>query len=98
MDTSCSYTNDTMYVSTDERWLINRLIGFSQSHPESVEIIRCPEDNDDCIYCKVPAKWLKISPPRKRELTDEQRAETAERLKNARNKHKNQAMEGDEDV
>ena len=42
--------------------------------------------------------WLKISPPRKRELTDEQRAETAERLKNARNKHKNQAMEEDEDV
>jgi len=84
MDTSCSYTGDAMYVSTDERWLINRLMRFHDSRPGEVEIIRHAEENDGCLYCKVPAKWLKISPPVKRDLTEEQRAAMAERLKNCR--------------
>ena len=42
-------------------------------------------ENDDGSICfKVPKKWLKIRPPRTRNLTDEQRQELAERLKKAR--------------
>lgn len=82
METCCNYTGNVMYVSTDERWLINRLMRFKESHPDAVEIIRLPNDNDGCLYCKVPSNWLKITPPAKRELTDEQRAAIADRLKN----------------
>lgn len=84
METCCNYTGDTMFISTDERWLINRLMRFHENRPGDVEIIRRPENNDGCLYCKVPANWLKITPPAKRELTDEQRAAMAERLKNYR--------------
>ena len=83
METCCNYTGDTMYVSTDERWLINRILRFADKHPDKVTVIRMPENNDGCLYCKMPSKWLKITPPAKRELTDEQRAELAERLKNS---------------
>lgn len=84
METCCNYTGDAMFISTDERWLINRLMRFKESRPDDVEIIRTTENNDGCLYCKVPADWLKITPPAKRELTDEQKAEMAERLKNCR--------------
>lgn len=82
METCCNYTDGTMYVSTDERWLINRILRFKQQKPDDVKIIAMPENNDGCLYCTVPAKWLKITPPVKRELSDEQRAEMANRMKN----------------
>lgn len=50
METACNYTDKTMYVSTDERWLINRLLEFKELYPEEVHIIKFPEDNDGCLY------------------------------------------------
>lgn len=82
METCCNYTSDTMFVSTDERWMINRIMRFAEKHPGAVAIIKEPQDNDGCLYCKMPSNWLKITPPVKRELTDEQRAAAAERFKN----------------
>lgn len=38
------------------------------------------------IVATVPAKWMKMSPSKKRELTDEQRKELAERLAKSRSK------------
>ena len=86
METSCTYTCETMFLSTDERRLINRILRFRESRPNDVEIIKMPEENDGCLYCKLPAKWLKITPPSVRVLTDDQRAKSAERLKKAREK------------
>ena len=86
METSCTYTCETMFLSTDERRLINRILRFRESRPNDVEIIKMPEENDGCLYCKLPAKWLKITPPAERVLTDDQRAKAAERLKKAREK------------
>lgn len=83
METCCNYIDKTMFVSTDERWLINRIMKFSKAHPNSVEVIRYPERNDGCLYCKLPSNWLKITPPAKREMTAEQKAAAAERLRNA---------------
>ena len=84
METCCNYTSDKMYISTDERWLINRLLRFKEQRPNDVEIIRMPEENDGCLYCTVPADWLKVTPPAKREFTEEQKAAAAERMANAR--------------
>jgi len=84
METACEYTDETMVVSTDERWLINRILKFKEQRPDDITIIRLPENNDGCLYCKMPANWLKISPPAKRNLTDEQRKEIGQRLQNCR--------------
>ena len=84
METGCNYTDKTMYVSTDERWLINRLLKFKETHSDEMHIIKYPEDNDGCLYLSVPAKWLKITPPRKHELSEEQRIISAQRLLAAR--------------
>ena len=92
METCCNYTdNKRMYISTDERWLINRILKFAEQKPNDVAIIRKPEENDGCLYCAVPTSWLKITPPTKREFTEEQKAAAAERMANARNNKKNGA-------
>lgn len=88
MDTGCAYTDNNMYVSTDERWLINRLLKFAEQKPDNVTILKRPEENDGCLYCIVPSNWLKITPPAKRDLTEEQKQALSERMANARNSKK----------
>lgn len=88
METTCEYLDETMYITTDERWLINRLLRFKEKYPDDVTIIAYPENNDGCLYCKVPSTWLKITPPAKREFTEEQKAAAAERMAKARENRK----------
>ena len=88
METCINYCSDECaYVSSDERRWVNRIRKLNDEHPEEVRIIREPENNDGCIYATVPIKWVRIAPPPKRELTDEQRDELRERLALARNSH-----------
>ena len=82
METSVTYTSDRAFLSTDERWLITRIGRLAEKHPDSVNIIRQPQENDGCLYCEIPSKWVKITPPKTIDLTDEQRAERAERMRN----------------
>lgn len=98
METSVTYTSDKAFLSTDERWLITRIGRLAEKHPDSVNIIRQPHQNDGCLYCEIPSKWVKITPPKTIELTDEQRAERAERMRNARMLRGNEANQDDEDV
>ena len=87
METSCTYTDkDRMYLSTDERRLITRILRVYEKHPDDVTIIKRPEENDGCLYCIVPPSWLKITPPVKRELTEEQRKASSERMAYMREK------------
>lgn len=82
METACGYLSDKlMWVSTDERKWINRLLKMAEEHPDEVTVVCRPEENDGCLYLKCPASYLKISPPRRRNLTDEQHAALSERLK-----------------
>ena len=85
METCINYcTTDCAYISSDERHWINRVRKLKEDHPEEVRIIREPEKNDGCIYATVPVKWVRVSPPVKRNLTDEQREEIRNRLANGR--------------
>jgi hypothetical protein len=56
--------------------LNNKLTRLAEEYPQEVEII-----NSELF--RVPARWVKISPPRK--MSEEQRQQASERLKNARN-------------
>lgn len=75
-----------MYVSSDEKKFINRILRLKENYPDDVEIIKLPEENDGCVYATVPIKWLKLSPPRVNNMTESQRQEIAERLASYRKK------------
>lgn len=76
----------TGVVSTNERKWINKLIKLAEAHPNDVHIMKRPEENCGALLIAVPKTWFKISPPRQRTLSEEQRAVLSERLKDARQK------------
>lgn len=81
METGFNYCGDKQaYFSSDERKWIKKIHKLKEQHPDEIEIIREPENNDGCIYCKLPAAWLKVSPPARRELTPEQREASSRRM------------------
>lgn len=82
METCINYCNDKKaFVSSDERRWINRVRKLNEEYPEEVRIIRQPEKNDGCIYATVPIKWVRVNPPKKVNLTEEQKDELRKRAK-----------------
>lgn len=73
-------------VSSSELKQINKIKKLHEAHPEEVEVIIEPEDNYGVIVARMPKSYIKISPPRKVNYTDEQRVAMAERMKAARDK------------
>lgn len=65
--------------------LKNRVLRLAEEYPDEVEIRREPDDNGGFLVAKIPAKWVKITPPRRLELTDEKKEELRERIKVAQN-------------
>lgn len=82
METCINYCwTECAYVSSDERRWINRVRKLAEEHPEQVKILREPQENDGCIYATVPVKWVRVTPPKKVALTDEQRQKLSDRFK-----------------
>lgn len=88
IETCCEYTDKTLFVSSDHQKWINKIKKLAEQYPDDVEIKNRPEENDGCICATMPSDWLRISPPRRVEMTEEQKAELAERLRLAREKQK----------
>lgn len=87
METAMGYLTEDegrAWFSSDERKWRNRIMKLAEEYPEQVKITVYPEDNDGCINAWIPAKWIRVKPPIKRNLTDEQRMAMSERLKKAR--------------
>jgi hypothetical protein len=72
----------TASVYTHSRKLQNKLNKLVDINPDIS--VRC-QDKESTTYI-VPKKWIKVSPPRQVNYTDEQKAAMAERLATARNK------------
>ena len=69
------------WYSSDSKW-IARMVQLANERPDEVKII-CKDEDGLMVRC--PVAWFKPpKPPIKRELTPEQRAEAAARLKVAR--------------
>ena len=80
METCFNYcSKEHGYFSSDERKFISKVRKLKEKYPEEVRIIAEPENNDGCIYCKLPVSWFKIIP--KRVLTEENRQKAAERAR-----------------
>jgi hypothetical protein len=71
------------FCSSEQKW-VNKISKLKDQHPNEVEIVRSAEENDGMVYAKLPLSWLKISPPRQVNYTEEQKAAMAERLAAAR--------------
>ena len=61
---------------------INKVKALKEKYPDEVEI--CVENADGSIVAHIPTSWVRITPPQKRELTEEEKEVLRERLKNAR--------------
>lgn len=69
------------WYSDESKW-VNRIRQLAADN-DNVRIIR---DDGDSILAHCPVSWFKPpKPPIKRNLTDEQRAEMAERMRYAKN-------------
>lgn len=79
-------TNEKIYatISSNEQKWINKVRSYAEQKPEDVQIICAPENNQGYILAHVPKTWMKLSPPRAVNYTDEQRAALAERMIKAR--------------
>ncbi len=85
METCFNYCDiDKGFFSSDERRWINKIRKLKEIYPDDIRIIAEPETNDGCIYCQLPTSWLKIQPKRKIDMSDEERAVLAERLRSIR--------------
>ena len=87
METAMGYLTEDegrAWFSSDEKKWKNRIMKLAEEYPEQVKITVYPEDNDGCINAWIPAKWIRVKPPIKRNLTEEQRMAMSERLKKAR--------------
>lgn len=73
------------FTSSETKW-INKIKKLANEYPDEVKIMYEPDDNQGYLVAHVPKSWIKVSPPRKCNYTDEQRAAMAERLAAARNK------------
>ena len=87
METCFNYcSREAGFFSSDERAWINKIHKLKEKYPDLVTILAEPENNDGCIYVKMPVKFLRIQGPANRaELTDEEKAEIRERLTSAKN-------------
>lgn len=97
LETCCEYIDKTMWVSSDQQKIVNRVRKLAEQYPESVTIKRFPEQNDGCIYASMPADWLRLSPPRKVEMTEEQRKAASERGKTLAQKKKEKRLLAEHD-
>lgn len=59
---------------------ISRIRKLAEQYPDECQITA--ENPDGTIVAHFPVRWIKINPPK--ELTEEQRAEIAERFKKSR--------------
>lgn len=73
------------FYSAERKW-INKILRLAEDRSGEVTILAYPDDNDGAILAHIPKSWMKVSPPAKRTMTDDQRAAAAERLRLAREK------------
>lgn len=77
-----NYADDMASVYTFDKKLQNKLNRLAETRTDVEVVERCGE----WATYKVPKNFIKVSPPRQVNYTDEQKAAMAERLAAARNK------------
>ena len=84
METSCTYTGKYAYFSSDEKKWRTKIEKLAKEHPDEVTIIRHAEENDGCVYARIPSYYMKIQPKKRSNMSDEQKLAVRERLAKSR--------------
>ena len=87
-------TDKTCTLSLTSQKYINKIRKLYEKAPEQFEAFKINPDGS--VYARVPLKWLKISIPRVKEMTEEQKQKAAERFRKYR-ENKNQQI-NEEDI
>ena len=85
---ACNTKDDALFFSSTEYNWKQRILKLAEEHPDEVTIIKRPEENDGCIYAKMPVSYLKLQPKRKIEMTDEEREVMMQRMRQMTEKRK----------
>lgn len=62
METCCEYTDSVMWVSTDERRMITRMMKLIAEHPDETEIIKRPEEKRRLSLLQSPCDVVEDCP------------------------------------
>lgn len=90
METSFNYCDkEEAYFSSDERKWISRIRRLQGKYPDKVFILKQPEENDGCIYCRLPVSALSLNLRASKPLTEEQRQARIANLARARQSRNN---------
>ena len=73
----------TATVTFSQGKYINKILSLAETHPE-VEILERPESNDGYLYARIPVSWVKVSPPRNSNMSDEMKEQFADRMRQRR--------------
>lgn len=74
--------DDHAVISTDDRKWVNKIYKLAEERPDEVEIKHVFKDG--FVTAHVPKSWIKVRPPVKRQLTEEQKKAYGERMRKAR--------------
>lgn len=74
----------TAVVTFSQGKYITKIKKLAEKYPDECKIVA--ENNDGSILAHIPVNWVKISRI-KREISEEQRLQSAERLRNYRRNH-----------
>ena len=78
--------DDMVSVTAYQKKMINQLMKLAGAHPDEVRVVAVNKDGTTVVH--LPKKYVHVSfgERAKREMSEEQRAAAAERLKKAREK------------
>lgn len=62
----------------------SRVIKLAEQKPDQCQVLSCNKDGSICAH--LPVDWIRISPPTKLKLSDEQRQKRTERMRQNRRK------------
>jgi len=79
--------DDQAIVYSSVPTTVRRLYKYAEEHPDECKITN--DDGYGCV-CSMPVDWIRYQPRKKREMTEEQKAVAAARLRSAREAKKNQ--------
>lgn len=65
-------------LSLSQRSIISRIMRYAETKPDECQVTAVNEDGSICAH--VPVSWVRVSPPAKLNLSDEERKLRIERL------------------
>lgn len=83
IEVGINYTDrdEHAFFSANEKRHVKNILRLAEQYPDEVTVKILPEKNGGHILAWIPKRWIRISPPRKLDLTNEQRAAISDRMR-----------------